>query len=147
MHNLGAPGNFGNDRRHPGPGCAGRRPGEGPESRLNNDLPRCLSRSARCTAIRLTNRCISYKAPIAPAHNRARRSGHVVSCGGRSVGASYRWCHWLSAKKDEQGNEHANDHERERRAKHEQAPPGLENDEPEAGLADVLVPGHRRERG
>jgi hypothetical protein len=60
---------------------------------------------------------------------------------------SDRWCHWLSLEKDEQGNEHANDHERECRAEHEQASPGLEDDEPEAGLADVLASGHRRERG
>ena len=38
-------------------------------------------------------------------------------------------------------------HERECRAEHEQASPGLEDDEPEAGLADVLVSGYRRERG
>ena len=53
----------------------------------------------------------------------------------------------LTREKDEQGNEHVNDHERERRAEHEQASPGPEDDKPEAGLADVSIPRHRRERG
>ena len=52
-----------------------------------------------------------------------------------------------SLEKDEQGNEHANDHERECRAEYEQVSPGLEDDEPEAGLADVLASRYRRERG